>query len=266
MAFDLAAGPMIKPINCSLMSRLGSNTARILEPGILFKSFGWPDSAQEFLHVLLTLVRYLNLYLQREPVWINSLKSHDLPTKPPFDWRKNEAVALILIERALGLLENWPTNMKTFVGSNRTRFKRLHTECGLHWPKRLDELVAEKIDHNLIKTEPVENSCNTKKRPVQDRVRQAVQYLLKTDVPVSSRSVCRIANVSFKRLKNEAKLNEVVLEGKSVYRLRQEAEVRNAVMVLQARGLNPSVRAIATYLGRSHRYLNAHEFRSMESM
>jgi hypothetical protein len=248
--------------------RFSSSGTRILESQALSERFGWSDSAQEFFLVLLTLVRYLNLYLQREPYWIDSLKSHGLPTEPPFDWRENEAVAVLLIERALGLIENWPTNVEKFVRANRTRFKRLRAEYGTHFPKTLVDLISEKIEHDAInQVESVEfrfeDSHDDKERSPQDRVGQAVQYLLETNAPVSFRGVCRIAKVSFARLNNDARLNEIVLQGKSLFKLKQEAEIKDAIRELRSRDLNLSMRSIATYLGRSHRYLNAHKIASI---
>ncbi len=57
--------PLIKPTNCTLLSRFSSSGIGILESQALSQGFGWSDSGQEFFLVLLTLVRYLNLYLQR---------------------------------------------------------------------------------------------------------------------------------------------------------------------------------------------------------
>ncbi len=253
---DLTARPLVRPINCPRLSRLGSWGIQILESQALFESFGWPESAQDCFLVLLALVRYLNLYLQREPSWIESLKSHGFPTKPPFDWRENEAVAALLIERALGLVENWPKNIETFVRANKARFKRLQAEYGIHLPKKLVHLIRNGIEQERINVESkIENSRNVKDRSPQDRVGQAVQDLLETNAPISLRAVSRIAEVSFGRVKSDARVNAIVLEGQSRFRLRKEAEIQNAIRMLRERGLNPSVGAIATYLGRSHRYL-----------
>jgi hypothetical protein len=204
------------------------------------------------------MMRYLNLYLQRERTWISSLKSHGLPTQPPFDWRENEAVAVLLLERALGLVENWPKNMQPFVRTNKTRFNRLRAEYRIHLPKTLVDLVGDESENESINVESeIESASKVKEGSAQDRVGRIVQHLLETNAPVSMRAVCRMAKVGFERVKTEAQLNDIILERKNLFRLKQEAEIREAIEALRARGLNPSVRSIATYLGRSHRYVNA---------
>ncbi len=171
---------------------------------------------------------------------------------------------MLLIERALGLVEEWPRNIGRFVRANRTRFNRLRVEYAAHFPKTLRALNAENIEHNAISSveHEIENLPDYKERPDEDRVRRAVQYLLETNVPVSLREVGKITKVSFEQLKNEEKLNKIVLEGKRVFRFKQEDEIQNAITVLRGRGLYPSVGAIATYLGRSHRYLHSHKIRT----
>ena len=253
--------PLIKPVDCDSLFRFGSSINEILENKKLPERMKWPYGAQEFFLVLLTLVRYFNLYMQRDPSWSELLHEHGLPCEPRFDWRENDASASLLINRALGLIEDWPTNILGFVRKNRTRFKRLRTEYVETCPKVLSDLIAG--------NDTVDSASNAKRMPDlwrihgglnplthsrEDRVREAVQYLLNSHMPVSGRAISKVAGVSFASLKNSAIL-EIVEEGRARFKLQQEMEVQNAVQSLRTRALEVTIAGVAAYLGRSHRYL-----------
>jgi hypothetical protein len=261
--------PLVHPIYCDRLVQFTSSLPTILESGKLPEDRGWPYSAQDFFNVLLTLVRYLNLYSQREPSWIESLQAHALPSEPPFEWRENDSVASLLIEEALGLVEDWPTNILAFVRENESRFRRLRAEYGERSPRALNDIIAKEhltnhccsSDKNHDLGYEARRNCSPRVRSRQERVKDAVEYLLKTNAPVSMREVCRVARVGFQCLKSDGALNEIVQKGKAKFRLKQETEVQDAVKVLRARGLPVSLAAVATYIGKSHRYLKKGNFR-----
>jgi hypothetical protein len=235
----------------------------VLRSKKLPKDMGWPSTTQEFFTVLLTLVRYFNLYSQRERSWIELLNAHSLPSRPPFDWRENDAVTALLIERALSLVVDWPTNVLCFVRKNEARFKRLCAEYGKHCPKTLSDLIVKKHSATNFRggSHKASQLCEVRSRHMpevnsrQERVRDAVQYLLKTDAPVSLRAICRLARVSSQSLNSDASLHRTVEEGKIMFKLKQEADVQSAIKTLHARGLEVSAASVAAYLGRSYRYL-----------
>jgi hypothetical protein len=254
---------LVRPFNCSQLRQFSSSMGEVLRSKKLPKDMGWPSTTQEFFTVLLTLVRYFNLYSQRERSWIELLNAHSLPSRPPFDWRENDAVTALLIERALSLVVDWPTNVLCFVRKNEARFKRLCAEYGKHCPKTLSDLIVKKHSATNFRggSHKASQLCEVRSRHMpevnsrQERVRDAVQYLLKTDAPVSLRAICRLARVSSQSLNSDASLHRTVEEGKIMFKLKQEADVQSAIKTLHARGLEVSAASVAAYLGRSYRYL-----------
>lgn len=256
--------PPIKPVNCSHLSQFSSCIARVLEDRRLPDEFGWPYSVDEFFLVLLALVRYLNLHLPRGPSWREFLRAHGLSPEPPFDWRDNDAVACVLVETAIGLIANWPMNIFNFVHGNQARLKRLCAEYGAHCPSVLKDLIT-KHEHtsNTCRslggiTEAkyqIRPSCVTQTSSREMRVTDAVQYLLKASAPVSLRAVSKLARVGFQSLKSDATLRKIIQQGSVDAKLAQELAVQSAIKALHARELGISVSSVATFMGRSHRYL-----------
>jgi hypothetical protein len=253
--------PLVRPTNCDRLERFISSITTVLESRRLPESLGWPYDAQQFFQVMLTLIRYLNLYSQREPSWIESLHSHGLPSDPPFDWRVNDAVASLQIEHALDLIEDWPTNILPIVNENELRFKRLCAEYGRHCPKALSDIRVRQFgnksrssgQHHEVRQTREKKKPHVRSR--EERVRDAIEYLLKTNQRVSLRGVCRIARLGFQSLRGNVVLYEMIQKGIADDRRKQELEVQDAVKIIRARGLEVSTATLGIYVGRSYRYL-----------
>jgi hypothetical protein len=241
----------------------------ILDKGKLPEYLAWPYKANEFFAVLRLLVRFFNLYQPKKSSWDDLLQAHGLPRNPPFDWRKNNAVACVLLENSLELIQNWPTNMMDFVRANQARFNRLCGQYGAPFPKvvkifrmtrrengnltggykpRSEMANAVSLDEVGKPSGPV--SC-------EERVRHAVKYLVECNVLPSQRKVSNITGVGRKRLKDDKVLQMIIEKGKARLRLKQKAEVQNAIRALSARKLAVTVASVATYLGRSHCYIKS---------
>jgi hypothetical protein len=178
-----------------------------------------------------------------------------------FDWRENDAVASLLIERSLRLVENWPTEIVPFVRENKARFRRFRTEYGEHCPRALTDLILGGSNYQHQETRKARSQ--TARIPVilegrsrQERVTDVVEYCLQTGKRVSLRATCKAARISFLTLQKDEALRGTVQEAKSQFRTKEERAVKEAVIELRARKVAVSVAAVATYLGRSSKYLS----------
>jgi len=263
---SLADATVVKPRNCERVVRFSSSVVKILDDRKIPEDYQWPLETDEFFRALLAIVRYFNLYLQREPCWIDLLKEHDLSPDPPLEWRRNDAIACVLLEKSLGLMGNWPCNLSEFVRENEARFNRLRVEYGRYYPRSL-KVVGEmakkrgadksRLGVPLRKHQTIADNDALSGHARSEGVKNAVDHLVQSDAAVSLRAVSRLTRVSFQNLKEDATLNAIIQEGKDNLKIKQEANIRKAVTVLRDRGIEVTVASVATYLGRSYRYLRS---------
>jgi hypothetical protein len=246
--------PVVKPTGCIHLLHFCSSIIDILSRGVP-REYEWPYDSSEFFAVFLALVRYLNLYMQRESSWIQILSDHAISTDPPFDWRTNNAVACVLLDESLKLMESWPNNILEFVRHNSARFNRLSVEYGSRYPRSLRVLDLDAANPTRMQQNfSIRRIDQVINLSLRKRVKSAVEYLLHQNATVSLRKVCRIARLSFQSLKS-VELREIVEEGKKEFRRKREREIRNAVVTLSTRDIRVTKASVSTYLGRSHRYL-----------
>ena len=263
----LSHGPAIPPKNCEHLIRFTAAIVDILDKGKLPKYLAWPYKVNEFFAVLRLLVRFFNLYQPKESSWEELLQTHGLPRNPPFDWRKNDAVACILLENSLKLIQNWPTNMMDFVRANQARFNRLCGQYGAPFPKVLKIFRMTRRENgnptggyksrsemaDAVSLDEVGKPSRT--ISCEERVRHVVKYLVECNVLPSERKVSNITGVGRKRLQGKEILRNIIREGKARLKLKELSDVKNAIEVLHARGLRVTTASVATYLGRSYRYV-----------
>lgn len=255
-----SAAPVLKPLGCNRLLHFCSSIVDILN-GKIPEEYGWTHEPSEFFAVLLALVRYFNLYMQRESGWTEILANHAIPVVPPFDWRTNNAVACVLFERALGLIENWPINFLDFARHNIVRVKRLCAEYGKHCPGPLKQTLAE-IGINPTSTttqgalSPVMFAVNERNNHQlrYERVRLAVQTLVQSNETISLRKISKMARIHFRSLKSDGTLRNLIDDGRKQLRTQRQTEVQNAITDLHARRVRVTTAAVSSYLGRSYRY------------
>jgi hypothetical protein len=138
---QLDEAPIAQPKNCDRLIRFSASIKEILEHKSLLHITDIPYDTKEFFAVLLLLVRYFNQYLPREISWEGLGENYRLSLNSPYNWRKNNNVACILLEKSL-VLENW-TSCKDFFNQNRSRFKRLCYEYDTKTPVTIKRLIEK---------------------------------------------------------------------------------------------------------------------------
>lgn len=242
----LSQAPAITPRNCDTLFSFSSSIREILD-GELPKEFEWPHSAAEFFDVLRFTLRFLNLWQQRTQSWEKQLKAYGLPVFPPFDWRQNEAVACLLLERSLELLENWPKNMKIFVISEQTRFNILCREYGKSLPMSLSQFMSRPTGkvRGVIASRCEFPSAEFDKFAV----RTAVKLLAQSDWAITETTLSRLTRIHNDDLASTT-LGSIIREEKRREEGNQKARVKDAIAALTKRRIRPTIRSVATYLGR----------------
>lgn len=243
----LSGAPVIRPQDCDVLFRFSSRARQILD-GILPNEFDWPYTVNEFFDVLRFTVRFLNLWQQRTQSWEKDLKSYGLPVAPPFDWRRNEAVSCLLLERALELLEHWPRNMKIFTRSEQTRFNILCREYERDLPPSLAQFKGSPKGggHGIIAS-----TCEFPSAEFdRTAVRMATRFLARSDWAITGTTVSRLTRIRRKELIANSSLGGIINEERRRAEERQKAQVRKAIAALTRRKIRPSIRSVATYLGR----------------
>lgn len=116
--------PIIQLKNCDHLIRFCTSIKEILEDSILLYLKGFPYDTKEFFELLLLFVRYFNQYLPREIPWEDLKERHGVLLSPLCDWRQNNNMASILLDKSLTVLEN-RTSCQDFFTQNKARIKRL---------------------------------------------------------------------------------------------------------------------------------------------
>lgn len=106
--------PAIKPKDCERLIRLASSVAGIANdraaplPGADYETGAFSDA-------LRFLMRLFIHYAPKGRSLQELYTAHDLAPAPPSNWRENEAVACVLAEESLRIMEGWTPTTREFV-------------------------------------------------------------------------------------------------------------------------------------------------------
>ena len=85
-------------------------------------------------------MRYLAWFGSQHEGRVPLKNSNTLPDHGFHDWRKNDEVACVLLDRSLQLMQDWPKNIDRFVRNDQPKYNRLWREYKNGFPSILDPL------------------------------------------------------------------------------------------------------------------------------
>jgi hypothetical protein len=254
----LGDAKVITPSNCDRLFQFVDSIETIVRGGQIPLKFGFAHDAKAFFDVLLFLVRYFKLFLPRGITWESELQSMYLPAIAPYDWRKNNAAACVIIEKSLALLENWPNNIKAFEAKNRSKINMIIRGNEGQPPQIITNLlgaiqtqVNRPTNRNASLKQPV------KRRYVETLVSDAVDKLIEMGKFPYTKTVCKKAGISRKRLQKPNSLIGIIKKGQVHYREQEKQKLKEAVQVLRSRRLPVTSTAIAVYMEKTYPYVKS---------
>ncbi len=244
----------IRPEGCNALLRYTHALPGFLRSGDFPKEFGWPYSRREFFDVLRFLVRLLGLRFNQRERLAELRHTYGLPQDTQTDWRKSEAVACILLNESLKVMQHWPENFARFIDEKRALFIEVATECGDNLPHSLVPYrVPRQGNHRWDDLEHLNSTANR-----ETRVCKAVDHLIAKDRGVGPVTVQRLTGIDYRTLRKHANLNRVITNGRRKLLERRIERVTAAIDALRPHGhTDPSIRAVAAYLGRSTKYIRS---------
>jgi hypothetical protein len=148
----------------------------------------------------------------------------------------------------LELLENWPKNMRLFVLSEQTQFNILSREYGKSLPTPLSQFASHPRG-NVRGT--IASRCEFPSAEFdKTAVRTAVKLLAKSDWAITETTVSRLTRIHREELTATTTLGSIIREEKLREQERQRVRVKEAITALIGRRIRPTIRSVATYLGR----------------
>lgn len=237
------------PHDCERLFRFVKDQSRFLETGLLnTRSYGCLG-IREFYEVLRFLIRMGNLQLQ-----YGRVPSEEFRTLVDLrlNWRKNEYTACLLIEHSLRLMEDWPRTTALYVRENQTLFNELAQEFGDTLPESLK--AFRKVRQGNFRTFEVER-LPSPSHIRENAIREAVDNLVRTGKWIGPVTIEMMTGISYKTIMSHPELLLIILEGQDRLRQKHASEVRHAVSVFRRRNIQPTVRAVAAYIGHSPKFI-----------
>jgi len=264
--------PISRAEKCERLVRFASAVESMLRTSQLPHKTSFPYGMSEFFEVLLFFVRYFNQYLPRERSWEDLIRSYSLPLNSPYEWRGNNAVACILIENSLEVIEKWSTTGKNLVTQHRSRLNRLHYDSGIRIPTILKLLMGS----NIVKEKQYKLSSRSKIQvpridsieasSCEEKVKYAIECLVRANRRPYIKTVSRLSGISYKRLKKRKVLCALIQAEKNKFCMKQEQDITDAITVLHSRGIPITITTVATYLGKSYWYIKKSHMKTFNSV
>lgn len=246
---DLADTESFKPTSCPHLFQFTSDIEGILNEGRFPRSYQWPYSPHEFFDVLGFFLRLCNRFLLKGSLGDQLIRNHRLPTRPPFDWRKNDSIACVLLERALETMTVWPSNAERFLVRGQPAFNELASEYGEEFPSPLVPYRTAKRGNR--RNGQISQIHREPKRDREGLVRDSVNALIASDKWIGPVPVSKMTGIDYRTLIKHDSFHSLIIEGRQHLLKNRQDQARNAVKFIKERGLDPSVRSVAAYLGRS---------------
>lgn len=249
----LVRAPSVKPQHHEALLRYVDALPEIfMMKGKLRERFGWPHSDREFFKVLRVFIRFMGLAFIQTAELRRLKEYYGLSEDGKTDWRKSEAVGCILLNESMKLILDWPRPFLGFLDARQNLFNEVAAEYGSDLPQSLAEFVVKRQGNHTNRSQQ-----RLYFDPDQEtRVRKAVGQLIKLDREIGPCTIQQLTRVDYRTLLKRPELRSVILEGKQRQQEQRLKRVADAIDLIRIQGCpNPSVRAIAAYLGHSTMYL-----------
>lgn len=250
---SLSEAQPIQSKDCYMLAEFDSMIANLSRSQKMPDVFRWEHTVPEFFNVLRFLMRMVKLSLRHGSGWRGLTESHGLPLSPPYDWRKNESVSCILLERSLRLMKDWPMNVKEFVVENQPVFNEISFEYREGLPAPLSPFRTKSPRNRG--TDAVVQREHAVGASRETMVKAAVDELVDSDKWVAPVTISRMTGVDYRTLRKHESLRTIIEDGKQRLQDHREHEVQQAVAELHGRGIRLSARSVASHLGRSTSFL-----------
>lgn len=259
---SLDRAPILEPRNCDELGRFSSIMEEILA-GKSPQESDFPYGIKEFFLVLFLLIRYFNRYMPKEASWEELGRNHGLEIKPPYDWKKNESLACIVLEQALRVAKEWST-CEEFIKRHRLRFKTLYVENNLEIPSFLGPLIMEE-GHNSEPKLALKNFRTHTLLSPEEKIQQAAEFLFRNNRVPSFKSISKMVGISFLSIRKDPKLCNIIIREKERFHRKQEQDIADAVRALRDRNMPVSIANVAAYLGRSDKFITKSHLKIFKS-
>jgi len=223
----------------------------------------FPYGAKEFYLILFLLIRYFNRYMPKEASWNALGRNHGLEIKPPYDWKKNESLACVVLEQALRIAKEWST-CEEFIKKHRLRFKTLYVENDWEIPSLLRPLIMEE-GHNSEPKLVLKNFRPHTSLSAEDKVQQAADFLFENNRVPSFKSISKMVGISYPSICKDPRLHGIIMREKERFFKKQQRDIANAVSVLRARSMPVTIASVAAYLGKSDKFIRKAHFDTFNS-
>lgn len=248
----LGQAPLLEPQNCDELIRFSSMMEEILA-GKSPQESDFPYGVKEFFLVLFLLIRYFNRYMPKEASWEQLGRNHGLEIKPPYDWKKNESLACIVLEQALRIAKEWST-CEEFIKKYRLRFRTLYIENNWEIPSLLRPLITEE-GHNSEPKLALKNFRHYTSLSPEEKIQQAADFLFLNNRVPSFKSISKMVGISYLSIRKDPRLHSIITREKERFYKKQEVEIARAVNALKERGICVTIASVAAYLGRSDKFI-----------
>lgn len=212
---------------------------------------------RDFFDILLFAITYYNLYLARTGNWSDRYFSMNDCLKPPFDWRQNNTFAVLVVERSLAVIDDWPRNFVEFVRVNRTGVNAVSAQYSGRVPlviKSVIEVSRSVSSHNT----PTKFQIPEPKRTIIDiepAVKDAITRITQEGKCPYLKTVHRIAGISYKKLKRDSHLKRIINQGIVSYRAQEKRRIIDAIAKLKSRGIPITASTVGMCSDRSWHYI-----------
>ena len=238
------------PHESKRLVRFVQDQSRLLETGLLdTRRYGSSLSVGEFYGILRFLIRMGNLQLQ-----YGKLPSEEFRTLPVLrlDWRKEEYLSCLLIERSLKLMEDWSSELTHYIRENQALFNEVAHELGDSLPTPLRPF--RKVRQGNFRHRALQRLARSSDER-EGVVREAVDILVEEDKWVGPVTIEMLTGVSYKTIMAHENLHSVVIDGQDRLRKKHLLEVQGAIQVFRAKDIRPTIRAVSAYIGHSPKFI-----------
>ena len=252
----LGDAPVTKLNNCKYLIRFVSSLSNILDNGKFPDKLKWSQSIPDFFKVLLFLIRFFQLSLPRDKSWEKIFRDYELPRIDKYDWRNNTYVSCILVEKSLQMIGNWPESIQklTTRDQDQVYLNRFSTKYNRNIPRLLESFIVH-VKKGAKRKIAIQRFTNSSTRNAEAQVKCAVEHLLKSDLCPYTKTISRATRIYREKLKQHYELRRIIQDGIDRFYNAKRIELMSAINVLQQRGITITITALATYLGRSPKYV-----------
>lgn len=252
---SLSEAPPIQPRDCYVLAELNSVAANLFGNRHVPAVFRWTHTTPEFFNVLRFLMRLVNLSLWYGGGRDKLFESHGLPLSPQYDWRKNESVSCVLLERSLRLMRNWPMNIRGFLAENQSNFNEISSEYGDNLPEPLRRFRTKPQGNRRVSdVVKIGHVVGTSREVL---VKKAVNELVDSNRWVAPVTVSRMTGIDYRTLMKHESLCSIIIEGRRILLRQRESQISSALASMKTVRLRPSVRSVAAYIGKSTCYVKS---------